>query len=369
MLHSMNYLLSYSFRDRDGKTISSMNEDIPVLPASNMKIISGFAIYKLLGKNHELETDFSIRDHSLVVSGGPMPLFSRKDLTSASDVIGNAGEKINRLVFADTVLDGQRYAPGWAIDNKSFCYQSGISAFSLNEGCYMKGGRQIHTPDSCHSDGTLAHPDQIQNLGKALWKLMGKSGRPSIRRNDTEAGEILFTHRETIGDILGHIEEVSCNFSTEVLTKYLSHAIQNRRGNWSDSIKIIMKFLDQLGLDISGISIADGSDLSRLNAVPTSFLSQLVHKIVQSGDCDFIDYLPCPGKGTLKNRLSELSGFEVKAKTGSLYGVSTLSGYIRKLGISFSIAVNNYTNAEKPANEIVDQLLINTVTKIHKNST
>ena len=367
MFHSMNYLLSYSFRDSDGNAISSMNEDIPIMPASNMKIISGYAIYKLLGKNHELETIFSIHGDTLIISGGPMPLFSQKDLISISDVIGKVGRKINRLVFTDKVLDTKRYAPGWSIDDKRFCYQSGISTFSLSEGCYIKGGEQIQTPDSCHSDGTLAHSDQIQNLGKTLWKLAGGDGRPSIHRKDVETGKILFTHRETVGDILDHIEEVSCNFSTEVLTKYLSHSIQKRRGNWNDSIRIIMKFLGELGLDISGINIADGSGLSRLNAVPTSFLSQLIHKIIQSGDYDFIDYLPYPGKGTLRNRLSELSQFKIRAKTGSLYGVSTLSGYIRKLGVSFSIAVNNYTDTGKPASEIVDQLLINTVRKIHEN--
>ena len=74
----------------------------------------------------------------------------------------------------------------------------------------------------------------------------------------------------------------------------------------------------------------------------------------------FISSMPFGGsKSTLKERLIEI-GPDVRVKTGSLTGISCLSGYIfsRQYGpLAFSILINGYTGSPLPYKELQDKIV------------
>jgi D-alanyl-D-alanine carboxypeptidase/D-alanyl-D-alanine-endopeptidase (penicillin-binding protein 4) len=109
------------------------------------------------------------------------------------------------------------------------------------------------------------------------------------------------------------------------------------------------------GIDPSGLSMVDGSGLSRSDAVTPRLLTDLLiytdQKLDENRRRALIDGLPEAGvDGTLRNRMKGTAAqSSVRAKTGSLSNVSSLSGYLQtKQGerLVFSILMNNFTRGD-----------------------
>lgn len=110
--------------------------------------------------------------------------------------------------------------------------------------------------------------------------------------------------------------------------------------------------LAEIGVDTSRVQLVDGSGLSRKNYVsPRAMTTLLEHMWVEAGPAQssaFYESLPTGGEdGTLEYRF--LNGGpargNVRAKTGTLSGVSALSGYVeteRGTPLSFVIFCNHH---------------------------
>ena len=76
---------------------------------------------------------------------------------------------------------------------------------------------------------------------------------------------------------------------------------------------------------------------------------------------DYLASLAAAGlDGTMKKRLVDLKGAEVYAKTGTLDGVSGLSGYIRlKRGdmVAFSILQNEFKTSARSVRALQDEIV------------
>ncbi|MGK7936844.1 MAG: D-alanyl-D-alanine carboxypeptidase/D-alanyl-D-alanine-endopeptidase [Xenococcaceae cyanobacterium] len=112
----------------------------------------------------------------------------------------------------------------------------------------------------------------------------------------------------------------------------------------------VQKILTDLGIDSRGYRLRDGSGLSRKNlATPRTIVATLQAMHSAPNNDIFLASLPVAGtRGTLKNRLrfSTTQG-HVYAKTGTLRGVRSLSGYLEHPdyeAVVFSIITNQPTN-------------------------
>jgi D-alanyl-D-alanine carboxypeptidase/D-alanyl-D-alanine-endopeptidase (penicillin-binding protein 4) len=106
--------------------------------------------------------------------------------------------------------------------------------------------------------------------------------------------------------------------------------------------------LQNAGIDTSAVTMVDGSGLSRHNLVTPDSVAQLL-KTMARGPCAsyFFDSLPVMSvDGTLSNRLKGSHGADrIRAKTGALTHVRSLSGYVTTRGgeiLVFSILSNNH---------------------------
>jgi D-alanyl-D-alanine carboxypeptidase/D-alanyl-D-alanine-endopeptidase (penicillin-binding protein 4) len=104
-------------------------------------------------------------------------------------------------------------------------------------------------------------------------------------------------------------------------------------------------------VDDSGLYVADGSGLSRMNNVTPRLLADVLTRVATRFPDDqrklFEAALPEGGTdGTLRSRFKNtFAQGRVHAKTGTLGGASSLSGYVvTKAGerLVFSILMNNY---------------------------
>ena len=360
----MNESLSFIFRDRKGRDVYSQSSKLPMIPASNMKIVTGIISSFLLGKNFEISTEFRISGDRLIVSGGPSPLLR----TPEAETIGKRFKKNNltRVMFKGS-LDWNEYAPGWAPEDQNECYQTRISSFSLNENCIPRRkksrGTKIYDP---HSERGVPDIRPYDTLSKKLLHDSADDVFPSFEFTTSSEGKLVYVHKEKIGDILEHLEPVSCNFSADSLYKYIHHFRTGLPGSWKGGSETIMEVIRKLGLSEPGLLVVDGSGLSSLNKLTPSFLSRLMRFAVEHDGGKFLEYLPSPGTGTLEKRIGEFRHYGIKAKTGSLTGVATLSGYIKKLDITFSIMLNNTGKKGRYASKVVDETLAEGIDRIEK---
>ena len=133
-------------------------------------------------------------------------------------------------------------------------------------------------------------------------------------------------------------------------------------------LEVLREQLRVWGIPREYYQASDGSGLSRTSFVTAEALSRLLTYIwADPKHADlFRGTLPVAGvSGTLAERLKGTPAEKrVWAKTGSLSGVRTLSGYIVTLAgepLVFSILVNNYRVPTAEIDAIVDKALIKLV--------
>ncbi len=157
--------------------------------------------------------------------------------------------------------------------------------------------------------------------------------------------------------------KLSNNGIGEILTKEMGQVVYGE-GSWDKGLQVIEEVIDDIGVDVNTVFLRDGSGISDKNLLPADELSLLLVKVQdQSWFPVFQNSLPVAGEpdrligGTLRNRMTDDSTKgNVKAKTGSLTGVSALSVYVTaKDGeeLTFSLIFNHYVGGSVTAIEDV----------------
>lgn len=162
-----------------------------------------------------------------------------------------------------------------------------------------------------------------------------------------------------IADILTVCNEDSDNFVAESLY-LLCSADQYGAASYDGSHRVEEAFWKKIGVDTSEVRPADGSGLSRECAITPHALVEALDSLRDKEW--YVQTLPRAGyTGTLRYRLSaDTTAGRVWAKTGTLDGVSALSGYIDRGNgrmIIFSIMANNYTSSTSSIRKRIDDIV------------
>ena len=158
------------------------------------------------------------------------------------------------------------------------------------------------------------------------------------------------------------INKVSQNLHAEILLRLLGRE-KGTAGTVEGGLEVLRGFLNQAGITGDQYAFYDGSGLSRQNLVtPRAVVQLLRYADSQSWGASFRDTLPLSGTdGSLSSRFKNVDGQgRVQAKTGSLGGVKTLSGYAttnRGERVAFSILSNNFNLPDKRINETIDNIV------------
>jgi serine-type D-Ala-D-Ala carboxypeptidase/endopeptidase (penicillin-binding protein 4) len=121
-------------------------------------------------------------------------------------------------------------------------------------------------------------------------------------------------------------------------------------------------FLQKAGVDLTGLSLRDGSGLARSDLVtPRATARLLEYMQTHPHFTTFRESLPVAGfDGTLERRMKGTPAEgNVRAKTGSLTYVNALSGYLttaRGQMLIVSFYGNNYTNGGRDVTGVMDQI-------------
>ena len=305
---------SVSIINNKGEIISSYNEDVPRLPASNQKLFSSAYVLSKYKLNNNLKTSLFKNKNDYYLHGQGDPDLNYENII---ELISNVKE--NKIINFNIVeIDSKLYWPnGWTNTDKLYEYGSPITSLAI---------------ESNHNkyDDIYALKNFIKNY------LKNKFPNSKINIDFFDSEKIFY---------LKNIKEINKVYSTPILslltlTNSESHnftaesLFKNASNTWNDNNYIKLKrWLENKGLPATNAYFADASGLSRKNKITTKLVVLFLDKMRYFNDFKaYQSTLSITGvRGTLAKRFvnSELSG-KFFGKTGTLSNVFALSGFLYK---------------------------------------
>lgn len=159
--------------------------------------------------------------------------------------------------------------------------------------------------------------------------------------------------------------KVSDNLTGELLVKAVGAAVSGPPGSYETGLAAERAFLaSEVGIDTTAQRLADGSGVSRYNLVTARQIVALLAYMPTRTDLfpAYLDALPVAGvDGTLEERMRGTAAEgRVRAKTGTLNGVTALSGYVPSADgerLAFSLMVEFYTGSAAPRRAVQDSIV------------
>jgi D-alanyl-D-alanine carboxypeptidase/D-alanyl-D-alanine-endopeptidase (penicillin-binding protein 4) len=167
-----------------------------------------------------------------------------------------------------------------------------------------------------------------------------------------------------LADILRQLNRFSNNFIAEQVAKTIAAEILHQPGSHAGYYDLTKRLLGEMKIDATGCVLADGSGLSRQNRITTTIMTKLLVGLHQRYDL-WPDYIAAIGalgtEGSMKQRLAHSPARRfVRAKTGSLNGVSNLVGVMTTADgthIAFAIFLNENHCGHEGADSIEDKIV------------
>ena len=324
---------SVSIINNNGTIISSFNDDVPRLPASNQKLFSSaYVLSKYKLKNNLKTSLFKNNKNNYYLIGQGDPDLNYENII---ELISNINE--NKIINLNIVeIDSKlRWPDGWTNTDKIYDYGSPITSLAI---------------ESNHNkyEDIYALKIFIKNY------LENKFQKSKININFYDSKKIFYLkdtieikkiYSNPILSLLTLVNSESHNFTAESLFK-------NASNTWNDNDYMkLKKWLENKGLPVTNAYFADASGLSRKNKISSKLVVLFLDKIRYSNDFQaYQSTLSITGvRGTLSKRFvnSELSG-KFFGKTGTLSNVFALSGYLYKNEKPIIISIiQNSNNIDK----------------------
>lgn len=400
------------------KTLYKKNEKLLLRPASNMKIITSSAGLFYLTPEYEFKTDLYYDGYvandtlygNLFVVGGCDPDFVTKDLYTFVDAIKSLNiSVINGNIYGDVSFkDSLYWGKGWMWDDDPSSDAPYLSALNINDNCVEVTYDGLNDEVKLNPKTNYVSVIQIYNHKKLTidrnWlerkneiiingDAEGKTysakvnvlnpanyfltvfsevldsnnikltGNIEIQKLLSNANFLTSVNRK-YSDVIINLNKTSDNLSAEMTLYALADKYSGKPATADSGIQFINQLIDSVGLESKNYRFVDGSGVSHYNLVSAELLVSILKYLSKEKPELFkilYDSFPIAGiDGTLENRMLKTKAENnVHAKTGTLSGVSTLSGYLtnkKKHTIAFSILMQNFVGSASKAKKLQDEI-------------
>lgn len=293
------------------------NEQQCMRPASNEKLMTAITALNDLGVLYEYRTRLyatsipadsdSIFTGHIYIRAGYDPLLDGDDLRAFAQSLKE--HRIFRLqqpiVLDLSMKDDKRLGWGWCWDDDEV---PTTPLLYRNDDKFTDNLRRIFREEGIDWDGTVTE-DTTPNTAT-----------------------LLLTRTHNIDQVLLPMMKKSNNSMAESLFYQLAAQKGKSRAGRKQAVAHYNTLIRHIGLDPTHYQIADGSGLSLYNYLSPELLGRMLRYAYNNDDIyrHLLPSLPIAGEdGTLRKRMrgSAAQG-NVRAKTGTVEGVSTLSGYL-----------------------------------------
>ena len=343
---------AYVLDSTDGRTLYKVRSDTPRILASNTKLFTTSAALDALGADATFQTAVlgdGVKEEdgtwtgSLYLKGGGDPTFGstsfeRKSYGGGSATVEELAQQIDDAgitsvtgrIFGDaTVFDSLRGGPDSGYGTS--IWVGPLSGLSYNRGLASESGSSFQGNPPAFAAAKLQAALEARHID------VGKSARAGA--TPAEAVQLAAVESPPLAKLVSMTMKPSDNFFAEMLLKSLG----GTPGSTKAGSRASARHAASLGATIHQV---DGSGLAHANTASPRSVATLLDAM-QSQDTfkAFKAGLPIAGKdGTLNNRMRRgPARGNCRAKTGTVTGASTLSGYCTARNgdtIVFSILMN-----------------------------
>jgi len=405
--------------DQDSEKLFVPASNLKLITAlTALKILKPEYKFKTEIFTDKIKDDTTINNLYLKGSGDPSLNFS--DLNKVALQLEQKIKKIDGNIIADkSYFDNIEYGKGWMWDEGIEDYNAPISAINLNRNCidiYINAGNNLKDKVNTYIYPPTKYARTIINAGTtnkdditierkteqntdyflingeldinsknqkfsctvsrpAIYtltvfkELLEKYGiqvagnlKKGILPKDTLS--IAFHESAPLTSIIGFFLKESDNLTGECLLKSIGAFIKHSPGTSDKGVDVVQSLLKEIGIENNIYRIVDGSGLSRYNLISPSLLIKVLEYAYKDFTIypEFISALPLSGvDGTLKKRMKgNRTERKVRAKTGTMSGVSCVSGYLSTQNnelLAVSIMMNGYIGSSKPFTNAQDEIL------------
>ncbi|MFG2975721.1 D-alanyl-D-alanine carboxypeptidase/D-alanyl-D-alanine-endopeptidase [Streptomyces sp. NPDC048331] len=307
-------------------------------PASTVKIVTATAVLAALGPEHRIRTTVTpgaAPGQIVLVGGGDPSLTAKKKSPAGSggSLVALAADTAQALKAAgtDTVTlgyDDSLYAGPVRHPIGGNPNIAPVTSLTADEG----------RPDDSTSGPVDRAEDPSRDAARAFRTLLADrgikvTGEPAKAKAAAGVQPLAVTLSTPIGGLVERMLTNSDNDIAEALARQTALA-SGRPASFEGAEQAVTDRLTALGIDTAGSRFADGSGLNRADKVSAGLLTGLLAKAADPKRPELrpvLTGLPVAGfTGTLKARNSGTSPAAglLRAKTGTLTGVNSLSGTV-----------------------------------------
>jgi D-alanyl-D-alanine carboxypeptidase len=259
-----------------------------------------------------------------------------------------------KVVYDGSLFSGSALGPGWDADTASGGYGCPITAL-------MTDGARVDPRDNRGGADRYGKPDLA--AAQSFARLLGVPASAVVAGTKAAgAKELGRVESAPLVRIVEWMLAESDNVVAEMLARQVALA-KGQPGSFAGGAGAMRTVLEQLGIPVAGYGLQDGSGLSRNGRLSPGLLTALLALDARPDHPELhgvFTGLPVAGySGTLAGRFrspqSGAAAGEVRAKTGTLTGVSSIAGIvIDKDGRVLAFAV--IADANKSTSGAVDVL-------------
>lgn len=334
----------------------------PLIPASNLKVLTAVAVLARLGPDTHLTTEVragapvvaGVVDGPLWLVGGGDPLLATADyaasfdnqpqtrtaLEGLADAVVAAGVRVvnGGLVGDETRYDTQRYIPTWKPGYITDFESGPASALVVNDGFVQFTPRHVPASEpDIHAAGVLTGLLQARGVTVV--------GAPGEGRAPEPSSVVARIESPPVRELVAQMLRESDNLTAELLVKELGHRYAGA-GTTVAGLGVIRETLTGAGLPVTHLVSVDGSGLDRSDRASCALLMAVLDSSGPTGIVA-LGFPVAARDGTLAKRFhgSPAAG-RLRAKTGSLDGVVGLTGYVEApagggVPLAFALLVND----------------------------
>jgi len=396
----------------NSRVIYDRNPDKLMHPASSLKVFSFAASLAHLKPDYTFDTViYADGSNNLYLKLGADPLLTSKDLKELAKElkINFPVNKVKNFYIDDTVIDKKPYPDGWLWDDFWPSIPK-ISPYTLNKNTVSvnlhiaRNGKDItlnqlnpykisiinelkiapehkidirkdydETTDIINLQGTINKDVEIKipvsnpkyyfianftdelEKEKINYKKHFQFAKLPTNAKLKQVAKVSHTIKEVGESVLKN----SDNFSSEVVFKVAGAKYKGNDcpGTTEYGVEMFNEYYKNLGLNMEEIRLSDASGVSRYNLFTTEWMSSAL--VYLFSNTNIKEYMAQPGEGTLFRRLVHLKG-KLWAKTGTLNGISSLTGYIKTSKgseLAFAIIISNFNKKASVVKSVEDDLM------------
>ncbi|SDE40069.1 D-alanyl-D-alanine carboxypeptidase/D-alanyl-D-alanine endopeptidase [Glycomyces harbinensis] len=360
----LNGSTSASFADAlTGEVLYEQEGDTPLAPASSMKVVAAVAAFEHLGAEYRIPTtvvEGPTDDSVVLVAGGDVTLTVDGDgyyneyargasLTELADAVLEArGGDAPATVYLDTsVFTDNPKAEG--VLTEDLVYATAPMAPIM-----VDGGRKDNTQKYAEhytDPATVAVLEFAEILGADVAEGVAEEG----------AAEVATVYSAPLAALVDSFILTSDNLLTDAVALQTALVVEGEM-TWAAMSTVHLATLESLGVATDGLVFYDGSGLSPTDRMTANAFTQVLLGAAGSQAASVFESLPVAGySGTLRNRFDSAGDGKgvVRAKTGTLSGVSSLTGTLTTLDgrqLVFSLISNQATTGEEAVEAAMDEI-------------